>query len=1208
MPWYVRSQNKIFGPLSDDDLRRLALEKRLTAAHSVGKSAHGPWVKADRVKGLGVQPSNPSKTATADGSIPATPLRTDAVLVETVQDRKRGLWRLDLILIGTLLTVLLSVAVVTARALVSIPPDARAVVVTPKQADSEPEPSIPNNLRPFNIVTRTETTSRLEKMHPVEAEGKFPHDRRGTDDFLHHKQVVIEEKEVTECVEKTFDLPSNLSDYGDNLRFVHELSHSLKSAALTVTSLSETTILRGYVRTFTKLAFLVSDLPENERAAIHRFARPASLRFGEGVSAAISLNETARDRAEDLEQLVEAVKAIAAEPGAHVEEWLRTPPREAVTNLDTVRNTVGMEFRLIPSGTFLMGTADQSGGTEPLNSGETEPQSDIRTDAREDEKPAHEVMLTKAFYMGVMEVSHSQFERVVHGSSDGSSSEGYRPWATNKPKEIEVFLARLSDMPEEKAAGRMYRLPTEAEWEYACRAGTSTLFSFGDDAKWLVLYERFADRPARCNAWGLYDMHDVGDELVSDRYGPYTELPQTDPCGDSFGSQRVARGGRSAARRAIKLDKEKYFSTYVRLRVVFDAPSPGARRASDVQSLVADGKLEEADRAFRDCLDLGAARPSIRASALALAQGWLTRVDTAIAAGGTSAEWANDGVLDDMMAGCNAVKAACTSACDYGCPESRVHSLLAHQLLLQAIILDREGERDAAIARLLESLATDAALANQLVDFSAPRPKQPVAAKQQPQETERPEKLERPVPLRPYETKDAVSLPVEDLGFADDTRVSKSRMVDGSLLFKPTSDHPSGDLIASAKSRLDARLWQATLDSWRRRLDAALSANDATAAFQLIGDGMWLDAEFITSLPPVRNSIGVEFKLIPAGEFTMGDPYGEKDESPHKVVLSRAFFIGTHELKNSEFQRLTRESGRSASGAIEQKRLRHKPIDLRQRSRRSEAGDDECPVDELDWLTAESLCGDLSNLAAESAGGRHYRLPTEAEWEYACRAGSTTRWSFGNDERLFHDYGWRDGKEKGSLHAVGSKKPNAWGLFDMHGNASEWVADWYGDYHTGNQLDPRGPDRDRRDGSAKVFRGGNCFAENAGLCRSARRGSSSNGSRGQGVRIALTPASSRPVVVGATERLAHKVSIALAETSFDQAIQLLSDEIGLPIIVDASVCNEPSNMRTRISADKQSILAEDLLSAILNAANKKNQLEYLVRLENGYQTLVIYSR
>ena len=127
-------------------------------------------------------------------------------------------------------------------------------------------------------------------------------------------------------------------------------------------------------------------------------------------------------------------------------------------------------------------------------------------------------------------------------------------------------------------------------------------------------------------------------------------------------------------------------------------------------------------------------------------------------------------------------------------------------------------------------------------------------------------------------------------------------------------------------------------------------------------------------------------------------------------------------------------------------------------------GDPNRPVENVSWDDVQEF---IRRLNARE-GGATYRLPTEAEWEYAARAGTTTRWSFGDDASQLGRYAWHDGNAGGQTHPVGQLQPNPWGLYDMHGNVWEWVQDWYGKYASGTAVDPAGPSS----GSYHVFRGG----------------------------------------------------------------------------------------------------------------------------------------
>ena len=211
-------------------------------------------------------------------------------------------------------------------------------------------------------------------------------------------------------------------------------------------------------------------------------------------------------------------------------------------------------------------------------------------------------------------------------------------------------------------------------------------------------------------------------------------------------------------------------------------------------------------------------------------------------------------------------------------------------------------------------------------------------------------------------------------------------------------------------------------------------------------------------LPESATSIGMEFKLIPAGTFTMGDASGLNNETPHEVTLTKPFKMGVHEVTQDQYEQVMGVNPSEYKGA-------------------------DNPVETVSWEDAVEFCRKLSELPAEKEAGNVYRLPTEAEWEYACRAGTTTKYSFGDDDSELGDYAWHSKNSVLKTHPVGSKLPNAWGLYDMYGNVGEWCQDWYGEYPSGAVTDPSGA----TSGSLRVFRGGGWFGP-AVECRSAGRG------------------------------------------------------------------------------------------------------------------------
>ncbi len=234
----------------------------------------------------------------------------------------------------------------------------------------------------------------------------------------------------------------------------------------------------------------------------------------------------------------------------------------------------------------------------------------------------------------------------------------------------------------------------------------------------------------------------------------------------------------------------------------------------------------------------------------------------------------------------------------------------------------------------------------------------------------------------------------------------------------------------------------------------------------------------------------MELIEIPAGKFTMGSPEDEKDhqddEAQVSVTLTKPFGLGKYEVTQGQWK--------SVMGTDPWKGKKHA------------RSDKDCPTTWVSWDDATEFCKKLTTIerqAGKLKANEKYRLPTEAEWEYACRAGTTTAYSFGDDENQLGDYAWFKGNvvdvDEKYAHKVGMKKPNPWGLHDMHGNVWEWCSDCYGGALSGG-TDPAGPDG----GLYRVDRGGG-WGDNPSYCRSASRYSGSPSyrySRDLGFRVA----------------------------------------------------------------------------------------------------------
>jgi formylglycine-generating enzyme required for sulfatase activity len=244
-----------------------------------------------------------------------------------------------------------------------------------------------------------------------------------------------------------------------------------------------------------------------------------------------------------------------------------------------------------------------------------------------------------------------------------------------------------------------------------------------------------------------------------------------------------------------------------------------------------------------------------------------------------------------------------------------------------------------------------------------------------------------------------------------------------------------------------------------------------------------LSTSAVEGKPFAIADLSLEMLWVKPGTFEMGSPSSEKDrfddETPHTVTLTQGFHLGKHEVTQSQWEKVMGSNPSEFKGA-------------------------DRPVEKVSWTDVTSFCGKLT--ASERTAGRlpagmTYQLPTEAQWEYACRAGTKTAFSFGA--------GLTSGQANisggpGETTAVGKYPANGWGFHDMHGNVLEWCADWYRDYPTGAARDPVGP----ADGSDRVSRGGS-WGRTADDARSAIRDwdEPADSFISLGFRLSLRPAS-----------------------------------------------------------------------------------------------------
>lgn len=243
-----------------------------------------------------------------------------------------------------------------------------------------------------------------------------------------------------------------------------------------------------------------------------------------------------------------------------------------------------------------------------------------------------------------------------------------------------------------------------------------------------------------------------------------------------------------------------------------------------------------------------------------------------------------------------------------------------------------------------------------------------------------------------------------------------------------------------------------------------------------------------------ENELGMRFVLIPAGTFLMGSPPDEEgrnaslpwrrrgrvmtdSEIQHEVTLSSPYYLSTTEITQAMYASVTGESPSAETG-------------------------ENLPLTHVSWEDCQALVRRLN----ERLPGRRYRIPTEAEWEHACRAGNPTAWCFGTEQAELTKFAWCAFNSRFAAHPVGGLQPNAWGLFDMHGNVAEWCADPCEPYTSDPVTDPLHGGGGGLYSGNRVVRGG-YFAGSPSDLRSASRKCCRPGGAGEtmGVRLAASP-------------------------------------------------------------------------------------------------------
>jgi formylglycine-generating enzyme required for sulfatase activity len=255
--------------------------------------------------------------------------------------------------------------------------------------------------------------------------------------------------------------------------------------------------------------------------------------------------------------------------------------------------------------------------------------------------------------------------------------------------------------------------------------------------------------------------------------------------------------------------------------------------------------------------------------------------------------------------------------------------------------------------------------------------------------------------------------------------------------------------VAEAKGAEEKKQWADAIEAYDRALK--VKADSTIVARRKELEEQYRPPKIVIPLSE-GSGVRMEFVLIKRGKFLMGDAQGNSDEKPHEVAVEKDFWMQTTELTQAQWT-IVMNTKPWMSNSVPH-----------------------LPVEGVSWEDTQKFFEKFNPLAQEQLKGRKASLPTEVEWEYACRAGTRTRFSYGNDEGQFEQYGWCAGSKVRGPQPVGQKSPNPWGLFDMHGNVAEWCADGYSSYGEKASDDPQ----------YRCYRGGS-WNDRVENCRSSKR-------------------------------------------------------------------------------------------------------------------------
>ena len=720
---------------------------------------------------------------------------------------------------------------------------------------------------------------------------------------------------------------------------------------------------------------------------------------------------------------------------------------------------------------------------------------------RRDNETQHEVTLTKPYYMGKYEVTQGQWEGVMGKNS--SSTEGAKLPVTNVSwLDCQEFIKNLNA----KTSGG-YRLPKEAEWEYACRAGTTTDYSFGDSVTKSDANVYGSSTKAvgsyKPNAFGLYDMHGNVWEWCEDWKADYPVGSVTDSMGPATGTSRVLRGGSSGVNELVAAlfarSSNRYFDTPnsrnysygFRLARTADIkavasptvpkPDPAVVIPATVNLLVApftevkakEVQKEVAKSLQKDAEDKEDLGQGIKLDLVLIPAGKFKMGSPASEKGRSTDETQHEVTITnpnymgkyevtqeqyEVVMGNNpssnkGAKLPVTNVSWNDCQEF-IKKLNAKTNGGYRLPTEAEWEYACrAGTSTAYSFGNSLTESNGNIDGSSTKA---VGSY-------------KPNAFGLYDMHGNVWEWCEDWkvaypgGAETDPRgpaTGTYRVLRGGSFHGYESLARSSDrlnYVAAPAYRYDTGGFRLARTANTKSADTAPTVPKPGLAEIVLATGNLLVTPFteakakelqkeaakglkkeVEEKADLGKGVSLEMVLVPVGKFMMGSPASEKgldaDETQHEVTLTKPYYMGKYEVTQEQWDAVM---GNNPSSRTKGAKL---------------------PVTDVSWKDCQEF---IKKLNASTKGG--YRLPYEGEWEFACRAGTTTAYSYGAsltkaDANI----------EVGSIKEVGSYTPNAFGLYDMHGNVWEWCEDWKADYPAGSVTDPKGPGT----GTNRLLRGG----------------------------------------------------------------------------------------------------------------------------------------